>query len=182
MKNIWCRGWNTCQSCHIKSTYAISVLFIRRDHKIDLFLFHPFLQLDSTICILTQALISPLYILCCCASVLRFYLCASCLFKDRVWHFHGIWCRCDFIKQMCGLRQRWTGTNPAAALHRTAPCFPPTSADLGKMPRVQLKNLMPPHRHTLAHSPHPLLLMSREVPHTLISPHWEALLFSYMKS
>lgn len=113
-------------------------------------------------------------LLCCC---LCFYLCASCLFKDRVWHFHGIWCRCDFIKQMCGLRQRWTGTNPAAALHRTEPCFPPTSADLGKMPPVQLKNLMPPHRHTLAHTPHPLMLMSRELPDTLISSYWEALLF-----
>lgn len=25
-----------------------------------------------------------------------------------------IWCLCDFIKPMCGLRRQWTGTNPAA--------------------------------------------------------------------
>ena len=46
-----------------------------------------------------------------------------CLSKDRVWHSRGIWCLHDCIKRMCGLRQRWTGTNPAAAfaLDRTMP-------------------------------------------------------------
>lgn len=66
-------------------------------------------------------------LLCCC---FRFFLRTCCLFKDRLWHFHGIWCLCDCIKRVCGLRQQWTGTNPAS--HWTAPCLPPTSADLGE--------------------------------------------------
>lgn len=51
-------------------------------------------------------------------------------------------------------------------LHRTAPCLPPTSADLGKMPPVQLKN-MPPLTHSASYydysCTHPLMMMSREV-------------------
>lgn len=110
----------------------------------EIFFTHPvrLFCLDNSICISTQNFPERIHtlLLCCC---LCFFLCAGCLFKDWVWHSHGIWCLCDCIKQMCGLRQQWTGTNPAAALHRTAPCLPPTSADLGKMPPVQLKNLPP---------------------------------------
>ena len=50
-----------------------------------------------------------------CAAVCVSFPRDRCLSKDRVWHSRGIWCLRDCIKRMCGLRQRWTGTNPAAA-------------------------------------------------------------------
>lgn len=105
------------------------------------------LHLDNFICISTQTVIflestvHPLLLWCC----LYFFLYAGCLFKDWVWHSHGIWCLCDCIKWMCGLRQQWTGTNPAAALHRTAPCVPPSSADLRKCLQCSLKTCHPSH-------------------------------------
>lgn len=70
---------------------------------------------------------------------------AGCLFKDWVWHSRGIWCLCVCIKCVCGLRQRWTDANPPATLHRTAPCFPPTSADLGKRLQCSLETCRPSH-------------------------------------
>lgn len=74
---------------------------------------------------------------------LLFFHWAGCLFKDCVWHSHGIWCLCDCIKQMCGLRQRWTGTNPAAAFLPDCSMPPSYLGRFRKMPPVQLKNLPP---------------------------------------
>lgn len=127
-----------------KSTWAC--FYTINSQRISFFYSAHRLPHDFSICISTQTLIffSLLYPLllwgCLC-----FFLCAGCLFKDWVWHSHGIWCLCDCIKRMCGLRQRWTGTNPAAALHRTAPRHPPTSADLGKCLQCSLKTCHPSH-------------------------------------
>lgn len=128
-----------------RSTQAV---FIQLTHKGDLFFFS-FLSIFS---ILTTPFafwhgswfsqsVYPLLLWCC----LCLLLCASCLFKDWVWHSHGIWCLCDCIKRMCGLRQQWTGTNPAAALHWTAPCFTPTSAYFGRDLQTSLKTCHPSH-------------------------------------
>lgn len=107
-----------------------------------------------TICISTQRQIFPA----CCAAAGFASFSVLVVSLNRVWHSHGIWCLCDCIKQVCGLRQRWTGRNPAAALHWTAPSLPPTTAHLGKCLRCSLKTCHPTYMLQVVFSS-----MSREV-------------------
>ena len=131
----------------------------------------------------TEADSSGTHVLCCCAAFLCFLLCAGCLFKDRVWHSHGIWCLCDCIKRMCGMWQRWTGTNPAAALHRAAPCSPPTSAELGKCLQCSLETCHPSLtlQVFLFFYIHSWLcpMKSNTFSDSLIFSNWEVLLFTW---
>lgn len=141
----------------VKAQKSTQAVFIQLTHEGDLFISRPAFPSRHR----SWFFHSVYRLLSCCC--LCFFPCAGCLFKDWVWHSHGIWCLCDCIKRMCGLRQQWTGTNPAAALHWTAPRFPPTSADLGKCLQCGLKTRHPSHMLRVICPPHPLMIMSREV-------------------
>lgn len=184
----WCLIFLNTEKFHTSSSYTrnsqggsfyvspiFSILtapFAFRHRSWFFFLFSPRVYISSVVVLLA---------VCASSSV------ACCLFKNWVWHFHGIWCLCDCIKRMCGLRQRWTGTNPAAALHWTAPCFPPTSADLGKCLQCSLKTCRLPHICCEWFPPPPVYSWLRTVKYntfsdTLIFSYWEVVLFSYLKS
>lgn len=76
------------------------------------------------------------------------FLGASCLFREWLWHSHGIWCLCDCIKPTCGLLRRRTGTNlccsfvPDCAVPRSF-CIPSKSFFQIELPASCWHGLLP---------------------------------------